>query len=234
MGWKHRKFAGILSSQYGLTTGLRMTLDVIADHCMEKKGDAVNLSNANLANKVGVTPMTVIRYLKKLDVVTELVQSKVQGQTSHYILHLPEGFEPEEFNQYQADVINPQSKAQKLSTFAELAKKTLEQFEDPGDEAMYTGSVPEVDDWRECRRIHLDLLNDPQYGDTVAERIKHAIILGEHPAWGGTGTAISKELPYDPSVRVDGLGTPQNRFEHDQGHPFEPGYNPNNPGSNTK
>jgi hypothetical protein len=215
MGWKHRKFAYVLATQYTLNTGQRSTLDHIADHLIEAQGDCCNLSNSNLAHKVGCSLSTVIRHVRALERVSELVQSRVSGSANHYIMRLPEGFEGAEFNTYQADVKNPQSNKQRMSNWAEQAKNTVESLADNSDVELYTDSVPGVSDWAECKRIHTEIVNDPVYGKSPGERIKNAIVLAKHPMWSDTGTTQTKPLPYNQKERYDGLETPRNRHEND-------------------
>lgn len=218
MGWKHVNFAKVLANQYDLNLAHSATLNAIADSIIENAGHSVNLSLANLANKVHCSVPSIVRYLKALQVVNELIVTTSAGQTNHYILRLPPGFNPETLTGYRADVRAKQSRAKQLSDLGEMAAAAILADDEITDKTTFRDSVPGVSDWQECKAIHSALVLNPEYGETPAERLMNAIVLGKHPNWsaGAADTDLTRPLPYDPTVREDGLPTPPDRHAADR------------------
>ena len=184
MSFKHQQYAKHLRyTRDDFSKAEREVLMVLADHCNQETNEAWP-AISTIAREADLADRTVIRAVDGLE--RKNILTKVRAVGKRNTVHFPV---PLEFDPHKPITADDNKHTPTLDERREAAIQTYYkltgQTPDNSLEDMYTGSVPGVDDWRECMKIHSELVVNPAYGDTPGQRIINAIIRGKHPAWGG-------------------------------------------------
>lgn len=212
MTWKHERYAKILSTRYNLKLLDASVLKAIAFACYEQNTDSgladhATLSNPALATRASCGVQSVPRATASLEKRGLLTRLLAHGKAPTYHFPLPDDYDPfatdDEIDATIAgrNTLTPEERrhAAMLSAMRAAGSASPEEYEN----AVFSSP--------EDRQHHTELFRPYFYPDGSR-------VPGRNPAdvLRASLANLTRDLPYDPSVREDGLQTPYNRFELDQ------------------